>query len=303
MLFIGTFIAASADCLSNLVFWPYVGQFPRSYITAMGTGESLSSAVSAIVATIQKAIGFSPSIFFIILTVIVLLCSVAFAVLEIKYAKSLAELAKSKSMPISSLSSGDEVVSGTTSIKPIWREHLPIFVIIASIAFVQNGLNPSLISVACRFYKNAHWISQNALFVASPLSSIAASFFQPRKSISIAICIWVSTSIYIVVASARAAPIFEDEAIGTGVMATVAILSGASLAYSKVSAMLWIRSKHQAIISGTTDEKPVTPIPYNKEYTQRLLTHAGVSMQVGSVIGAVSMFLLVNVAGVFAAKY
>jgi hypothetical protein len=179
---------------------------------------------------------------------------------------------------------------------------LAIFIIIASIAFVQNGLNPTLLGIACRFYKNSYWIAQNALFVASPLSSISASFFQPRKSISIAIGIWIATSVFVIVASAKTDPIFDQESIGTGVMITVAVLSGASLAYSKVSAMLWIRSKQQKQL-GHRESEPVTPIPYNKEYTQRLLTTAGISMQIGSVLGAVSMFLLVNVAGVFAKKY
>ena len=288
MLYVGTLIAASADCLSNLVFWPYVGQFPRSYITAMGTGESLSSAVSAIVSATQKAVGFGPSSFFLIILGIVVMCSAAFGVLEFKYAASLMEEAKAKVMPISA---SLEETSPTTH-SPVWRQHWRIYMIIASIAFVQNALNLSLLPFACRSYKNAHWISQTALFIASPVSSISASFFQPRKSIIPAVCIWTMTSIFIIVAAALPLPIIKDEMKGTALMACISILSGASLAYSKVSAMLWLRSQ-------PTPNQYGEKIGYNKDYMQRLLTVAGISMQIGSVTGAVSMFLLVNVAKVF----
>ena len=297
MLYIGSWIAASADCLSNLVFWPYVGQFPRTYITAMGTGESLSSAVSAAIAASQKAFGFTPSVFFIVLGVVVVLSSIAFAVLETRYASSLCDLAKAKSMPIAEQTSDNKTESTTNSVdstKLVWREYLPIFTIIAGLSFVQNGLNPSLLPIACRFYKNAYWIAQNASFVAAPVSSISASFFQPRKSIWIAVVLWVACSVFIVVCAACNDPLFENDAIGTGVMTTVAIVSGAALAYTKVSAMLWVRTANQA--------KDGTEI-YDKAMMQRLLTAAGISMQIGSVAGAVTNFLLVNVAKVFASRH
>ena len=293
MLYIGTFLAAGADCLSNVVFWPYVGQFQRSYITAMGTGESLSSAVSAIVSSSQKAIGFSPSVFFVVLLGIVLLCSLAFLVLETKYAESLARDAKSKAVSLATLPTisalSEECCSDQTSIPPQagWKAEIPTLAIIASIAFVQNALNLSLLPLACKGYKNAHWISQNAMFIAAPVMSISASFFQPKKSMIPAVCCWIATSVFIIVAASMTSPVIADESTGTGVMAAVAILSGASLSYSKVSAMLLLRSKQPAE-SG-----------YNKEFTQKLLTAAGVSMQIGSIVGAVSMFLLVQVAGVF----
>lgn len=296
MLYIGSWIAASADCLSNLVFWPYVGQFPRSYITAMGTGESLSSAVSAAAAASQKAFGYSPSVYFIVLGVVVVLSSVAFAVLESRYAPSLCELAKSKSIPISDCQKEEssDPADSQLSTKSIWREYSHVFVIIASLSFVQNGLNPSLLPIACRFYKNAYWIAQNASFVAAPISSISASFFQPKKSIWIAIVLWVSCSVFIIVCSAISEPIFESEALGTGIFTTVAIVSGAALAYTKVSAMLWVRSANK--------NKDGTEV-YDKQMMQKLLTTAGISMQVGSVAGAVTTFLLVNVANVFASGH
>ena len=296
MLYIGSLIAASADCLSNLVFWPYVGQFPRSYITAMGTGESLSSAVSALVAASQKAFGFTPSVFFIVIGVVVVFSSVAFAVLETRYAPALCELAKSKSLPIAEQSTDNKTDSSPTNDtrKPIWREYLPIFSIIAGLSFVQNGLNPSLLPIACRFYKNAYWIAQNASFVAAPISSISASFFQPRKSIWIAVVLWLSCSVFIIVCSSLQDPIIEDEAFGTGVMTTVAIVSGAALAYTKVSAMLWVRTADK--------HKDGTEI-YDKTRMQQLLTAAGISMQIGSVAGALTTFLLVNVAKVFASRH
>ena len=77
-------------------------------------------------------------------------------------------------------------------------------------------------------------------------------------------------------------------------MTTVAIVSGAALAYTKVSAMLWLRSVNKA--------KDGTDI-YDKQMMQRILTAGGVSMQIGSVAGAVTTFLLVNVAKVFASSY
>jgi riboflavin transporter 2 len=293
LLYIGTFLAAGADCLSNIVFWPYVGQFPQSYITAMGTGESLSSAVSAIVATTQKAIGFSPSVFFVVLTVIVLCCSTAFAVLERKYAADLKEQDRNASdvLPKSVGADLDETTITETPVipepsQPVWKSNLPALAIIAGIAFVQNGLNTSLLPYACKGYPNAHFISQNALFVAAPMMSISASFFKPRKSMIPAIMIWIATSIFIIVAASLPNPILSDPNAGTGLMASVAILSGSSLAYSKVSAMLLLRCKKAPTGS------------CGKEFMKSLMTSAGTAMQIGSVLGAATMFSLVQ-AGVF----
>lgn len=290
MLYIGTFIAAGADCLSNIVFWPYVGQFPRSYITAMGTGESLSSAVSAIVASTQKAIGFSPSVFFVILTAIVLCCSTAFVVLEAKYSQALQNQARQSIEVLPKTLVGDEVDQSTITEQPLqgpaWKSDLPTLAVIAGIAFVQNGLNPSLLPYACKGYSNAHFISQNALFVASPIMSISASFFKPRKSMIPAIFLWIATSIFIIVCAALPGPILEDQTAGTGLMAAVAIVSGSSLAYTKVSAMLLLRSR----------QTPASRC--GKEFMKQLMTAAGTSMQVGSVLGAACMFSLVQ-AGVF----
>jgi riboflavin transporter 2 len=297
MIYIGTLMAASADCLSNLVFWPYVGQFPHSYITAMGTGESLSSAVSAIVSSIQKGMEFGPTTFFLILTVLVVICSVAFGVFEYKYAKTLAHEARertSKELEVSMTESGvDTTVSFSSdevsaiTFRSVWGPNWSIFVTIMGIAFVQNALNHSLLPFACRSYKDARWLSQTALFVASPIASISASFFQPKTSIYPAVAVWVATSIFLIIAAALSDPIFPDQSVGVGMMAFVAILSGASLAYSKVSAMLWLRSRN-----GPRNVN-------HKEYMRRVMTAAGISMQIGSVVGAVIMFSLVNIANVF----
>lgn len=304
MLYVGTFIAAGADCLSNIVFWPYVGQFPRSYITAMGVGESLSSAVSAITTTTQKAIGFSPSVFFVVLTAIVLICSSAFAYLESRYFSALTEEAQLKSvsesavLPATSMDVLNES-SDADSIQqqqPPWRAEIPTLAVIAGVAFVQNALNPSLLPYACKGYSNAHWISQNALFVASPIMSLSASFFKPRKSIVPAVCIWIATSVFITVAAALPTPVLTDQAAGTGLMAAVSILSGSALAYTKVSAMLMLRSKQMPAAYGRQVGLG------NKEYMQKLMTSAGISMQVGSVTGAVLMFTLVQIAKVFPSK-
>lgn len=286
MLYIGGFMAAGADCLSNIVFWPYVGQFPRSYITAMGTGESLSSAVSAVVAASQKAAGFSPSWFFLIILMIVILSSTAFLYLETKYAKNLADQARMTAVELSSplpIEEGDTDMSRLEV--PSWRSDIWVFAIIAGIAFVQNGLNPSLLPYACKGYSNAYWISQNALFVASPVMSISASFIKPRKSIFPAVFCWVISSVFIITAAGSAAPLFADQTVGKIVTVTVSIISGASLAYSKVSAMLLLRSKRAP--------------KGDRKFMQSLMTKAGIAMQVGSVCGAVSMFLLIQVGKVF----
>ena len=304
MLYVGTFIAAGADCLSNIVFWPYVGQFPRSYITAMGTGESLSSAVSAITTSTQKAIGYSPSVFFVVLTAIVLVCSSAFAYLETRYASDLSEEARLKSVSDAAVlpTASADVLNDSTETdgieqqSPPWRTELPTLSVIAGIAFVQNALNPSLLPFACKGYTNAHWISQNALFVASPVMSISASFFKPRKSIVPAVCVWIATSVFITVAAALPSPVIADQATGTGLMAAISILSGSALAYSKVSAMLMLRSKQMPPEYGRQLGLG------NKEYMQKLMTAAGISMQVGSVTGAVLMFTLVQIVKVFPSK-
>ena len=92
-----------------------------------------------------------------------------------------------------------------------------------------------------------------------------------------------------IIAAANQSRFVENETTGTILTASVFILSGASLAYSKVSAMLWLRSKE---FRGKSEKG-------SKASMKRLMTVAGISMQVGSVCGAVSMFLLIQVGKVF----
>ncbi|KAF4646858.1 hypothetical protein FOZ61_005039, partial [Perkinsus olseni] len=179
-LLISALIASMSDCLSNLVFWPYAGGFGAhpSYLAALATGESLSSAASAAVVAIQKAIGFGPSVYFAVIGCIVLVCTGAFLLLHLHYKKS-AETDTDYEESSSTTSSPSVGSAGQEERGLFTRESrrfIGPFLLIGWLSFVQNALTPTFLPFAARAYPSGYLLAQNVLFACRPVASMGAAW-------------------------------------------------------------------------------------------------------------------------------
>ncbi|KAF4695688.1 hypothetical protein FOZ60_003701 [Perkinsus olseni] len=179
-LLVSALIASMSDCLSNLVFWPYAGGFGAhpSYLAALATGESLSSAASAAVVAVQKAIGFGPSVYFAVIGCIVLVCTGAFLLLHLHYKKS-AETDTDYEESSSTTSSPSVGSAGQEERGLFTRESrrfIGPFLLIGWLSFVQNALTPTFLPFAARAYPSGYLLAQNVLFACRPVASMGAAW-------------------------------------------------------------------------------------------------------------------------------
>ena len=100
-LIVLTFVLALVDCTSTVVFIPFMKHFPAVYMSGLYIGEGLSGVLPSVVALIQgsvnnsigctksytgyEALGirFSPSVFFVFLAIMLLLCGLAFLAINV----------------------------------------------------------------------------------------------------------------------------------------------------------------------------------------------------------------------------
>eukprot|EP01006_Ploeotia_vitrea_P023382 TRINITY_DN55832_c0_g1_i1.p1 TRINITY_DN55832_c0_g1~~TRINITY_DN55832_c0_g1_i1.p1 ORF type:complete len:564 (-),score=46.81 TRINITY_DN55832_c0_g1_i1:661-2352(-) len=85
---INMFVAGGVDCLTSVVYWPFIAQYPARFAVALAAGESLSSSVCGVIGLIQDPSNprFSVEVFFVVFTVIVSLSGFAFVIIRTFYA-------------------------------------------------------------------------------------------------------------------------------------------------------------------------------------------------------------------------
>jgi hypothetical protein len=81
-LLLFTFTAATADCTSSVVYWPFVGGYHARYISALAVGEGMSGVAAALSAWAVEQLGLGPSAYFGCLALLLGCSLVAFWVLR-----------------------------------------------------------------------------------------------------------------------------------------------------------------------------------------------------------------------------
>lgn len=232
-----TFFISIVDCTSSVTFLPFMMQLRPEYLTSYYIGEGLSGLVPALVAMIQ-GVGvmtcvnntqsnsngtieqmsrngtvelnylvphymparFSPEAFFVFLTGMMIVCLVAFLLLNclpsvvrecpvnnrhqdsIRNSKIQKENnSTAQKLMMNSLNSAKKIKSvfgkGTYS----WKQVVYIFVILAWVNALTNSVLLSVQSYSCLPYGNQayHW-SATMASVANPLTCFFAMFYSQR---------------------------------------------------------------------------------------------------------------------------
>jgi len=313
-LFISVFFLALVDCTSSVLFLPYMGIFKQTYLNSYLIGEGMSGFVPSIAALAQGVSGnpecvngtvveaahqarFSTTTFFVFLMVMMMLSLISFTLLH--YLPSL----KSERVSSSSSSSDnftdvvedtagdhgddgdhDSVVGG--DLRPDTTGHetssiYPLLAVQCLVCCLSNGALPSIQSFSCLPYGNTVYhlaVTLNAM--ANPMMAFLA-FFLPCTRRSLVYTLTLVSCLmsgFIVATAAHSPDMIGGVATGGTLVVLTWVTTGAMFSYVKVC---------------------VAGMCRNSGY----LFSCGVVTQIGSAVGALLMFILVNVVNLFEGYY
>ncbi|KAK1173019.1 riboflavin transporter 2 [Acipenser oxyrinchus oxyrinchus] len=333
-LLVLTFFLSTVDCTSSVTFLPFMMRLKPQYMTTYFIGEGLSGLVPGLVALVQgvgmvKCINqtqtingsfgnstaslelqawyqpamFSAQVFFFFLSVMMVVCLGAFLLLnyhpnvrrEHKSSRYLeggihgenGELSpRENSQPeqkpmISPLESQQPAVqSSFGSGKYSWPECLFLFVVLGWANALTNAVLPAVQSYSCLPYgNNAYHMSATFGAVANPVACFIAMFLPNRSFLLLGVLTLAGTgfgSYIMTTAVLSPCPFLIHYSTGAMLIVMAWVLFVLSLSYVKVMIGVILRDEgHSALV------------------------WCGAVVQLGSMLGALTMFPLVSVFGLF----
>nr|XP_020452921.1 riboflavin transporter 2-like [Monopterus albus]XP_020452922.1 riboflavin transporter 2-like [Monopterus albus]XP_020452923.1 riboflavin transporter 2-like [Monopterus albus]XP_020452924.1 riboflavin transporter 2-like [Monopterus albus] len=335
-LLVLSFLLSVVDCTSSVTFLPFMMRLRPQYLTTYFVGEGLSGLVPALVALIQgvgvahcqnatlagaanntadnstmvaspelKAVyqpaKFSAQVFFVFLSAMMAVCLVAFILLnhhpavarerknDLYFSGDLVpekreqglslheQTPEQKPMISPQESSGREPRSAFGRGTYSNLEVVFIFVVLAWVNALTNAVLPSVQSYSCLPYGNQAY--HLAATMAAPVACFIA-MFMPFRSPSLMGCLTMfgtGFGAYIMAMAALSpCPLLVHSAYGTVVIVLVWILFVLSLSYVKVIIGLILRDEGYSA-----------------------LVWCGAVVQLGSMVGAISMFPLASNSSLF----
>ncbi|KAG7240592.1 hypothetical protein INR49_026647 [Caranx melampygus] len=338
-LLVLSFLLSVVDCTSSVTFLPFMMHLRPQYLTTYFAGEGLSGLVPALVALIQgvgvvhcenvtmadganitadnstvvgsdmlKAIyqpaKFSAQVFFVFLSAMMVVSLVAFILLnyhpavarernnDLYFSEDLAREKREQGLslhaqtpeqkpmisPLDSASREPKSSFGRGTYSSL--EVVFIFVVLAWVNALTNAVLPSVQSYSCLPYGNkAYHLAATMAAVANPVACFIAMFMPIRSLVFMGFLTMFGTGFgaYIMsMAALSPCPLLVYSASGTTVIVLAWIMFVLSLSYVKVIIGLILRDEgHSALV------------------------WCGAVVQLGSMVGAVSMFPLVSVYGLF----
>ncbi|XP_029036395.1 solute carrier family 52, riboflavin transporter, member 3-A-like [Osmia bicornis bicornis] len=295
------FVTATVGCTSSVLFMPYMRNYREIYLVTYLVGEGLSGFVPSLVALIQGVGGnpecrnattskstkvelvpyypeprFSSETFFIFIGVLFSLCYLAFLGLNtlsvavgerVKHAGSMETLPTDTRAPPSYKTN-----SGWTMSKQVYSY---LLVMMAIVCFLGNGTLPSIQSYSCLPYGNiAYHLTVTLSSMAGPLAMCLGFVIKiPKVNFltSLMIIALVLSGFVFFLAVKSPAPPLQHSWVGEFLVVLSWILINGLIGFIKLGITTLFR-----------------PDP------GRGLYYTGVATQIGSLIGAVVTFVLVN---------
>ncbi|KAL4617126.1 riboflavin transporter 2-like [Arapaima gigas] len=306
-LLVLTFFLSVVDCTSSVTFLPFMMRLQPQYLTTYFIGEGLSGLVPALVALLQgvgvvhcrnsthtsngtlgngsgappeleahyQPANFSAEAFFVFLGVMMVVCLGAFLLLDrhpaVREEKPMIAAPDGvQREPQSSFGAG--TYSGP--------QVLFIFVVLAWVNALTNAVLPSVQSYSCLPYGNkAYHLAATMAALANPLASFIALFLPIRSLLLMAFLTLSGTGIgafIMAVAATSPCPLLVHHAAGTILIVAAWVLFVLTLSYVKVIIGVILRDEgHSALV------------------------WCGAVVQLGSMLGALTMFPPVSVYSLF----
>ncbi|XP_052769389.1 solute carrier family 52, riboflavin transporter, member 3-B-like [Mya arenaria] len=324
-LIFSAFLLSMADCTSSVVFLPYMSMFKPQYISALYIGEGLSGLLPSLVALGQgvgKTVCVNQTVntttnetkmfpeylpphfplehFFYFLFAIMITCGLSFSLLHyLPYCKqehvsNNVDISTNTKMLSASTASYrysefrnddnlqlefEQPTLGKTAFLHK-RNFVYLLVLVGIINALINGILPSVSSYATLPYgTEAYHLSNTLGMIANPLACALAFFLPvmslPVISISTFLGIAMATFVLTIAAYSPSPPLYTDNG-GPALIVIASVLVSGLMSFSKVSIASVLR------LNG-----------------RRALLLCGIITQVGSMLGAILMFILVNLMHLF----
>lgn len=325
-LLVLTFFLAAVDCTSSVTFLPFMMRLKSQYLTTYYIGEGVSGLLPSLVALIQGAgvvhcinstqavnytlnipngsvtsdllaqyqpANFSTEVFFFFLSAMMLVCLGAFLLLNyhpsvareqpnsrytngVKQKTKNRELVEQKPMmdPYRPENQKPRSSFGTGSYS--WMEVFYIFGILVWVNALSNTVLPSVQSYSCMPYgNNAYHLSASLAALSNPVACFIAMFLPIRSLLFMGALTLIGTgvAVYIMIMAVLSpCPLLVNDTSGGVIIVLAWILFILTLSYVKVIIGAILRDEgHSALV------------------------WCGAVVQLGSLLGAVTMFPLVSV--------
>uniref|UniRef100_A0A4W3GPQ8 Riboflavin transporter n=1 Tax=Callorhinchus milii TaxID=7868 RepID=A0A4W3GPQ8_CALMI len=307
------FFLSLVDCTSSVTFLPFMSRLQARYLTSYYTGEGLSGLVPALVALAQgvgvvtchqdnvtvigntnlvahyQPANFSPRVFFFLLAGMMLMCLMAFGLLNhlplarLEERDPERERERTEQEPMISRRPSCWYKARPSTFQAghyTWPQATFIFLVLAWVNGLTNAVLPSVQSYSCLPYGSlAYHLSATLGAMANPLACFLAMFL-PSRSLRLMLLLTVTgTTIgaYIMgMAVLSPCPWLVHTHTGTALMVLSWTLFTGSLSYVKVMIGVILREEgHSALLL------------------------CGAVVQLGSMLGALTMFPLVSVYSLF----
>ncbi|KAM6053770.1 solute carrier family 52, riboflavin transporter, member 3 isoform 2-T3 [Chlamydotis macqueenii] len=331
-----TFFLALVDCTSSVTFLPFMMQLEPQYLTTFFIGEGLSGLIPALIAlgqgsgisscanvtrvvnitigneTVESTIfqletrylpaNFSALLFFLLMTAMLVACLLAFFFLTRQ--PKVWELSQQQLVPSNIvLSSFDQIpdegpgsrlnggcrcpkdAKGPVDIPPEKVSYplaklTSVYLLITWVSALTNGALPSVQSYSCLPYGNtAYHLAATLSSMANPLACIVAMVLPSRSLALLGTLTAVGTGFgayNMAMAVMSPCPLLQQSQWGDATIVLSWVLFTGTLSYVKVMAGVILRSRSRSA-----------------------LVWYGAAEQLGSLLGALLMFPLVNVYGFF----
>ncbi|NXL36601.1 S52A3 protein, partial [Glaucidium brasilianum] len=331
-----TFFLALVDCTSSVTFLPFMMQLQPQYLTSFFIGEGLSGLIPALIALGQGAgistcanvthvvnittgnetmestnfqletrylpANFSTFFFFLLMTGMMLACLLAFFFLARQ--PKVWELSQQQLFPSNIMLSSFDQISDEGAGSQMSRgcpcpndakqpgDNLPekdsyplakltlIYLLIGWVSALMNGVLPSVQSYSCLPYGNtAYHLATTLSSMANPLACVVAMLLLGRSLTLMGTLTVVGTGFgayNMAMAVMSPCPLLQQSQWGDATIVLSWVLFTGTLSYVKVMAGVILRS-----------------------HSHSALVWYGALEQLGSLLGALLMFPLVNVYGFF----
>ncbi|XP_010867310.1 riboflavin transporter 2 [Esox lucius] len=320
-LLILTFFLSTVDCTSSVTFLPFMMRLKPQYLATYFVGEGISGLLPALVALIQgvglvqcnnstkmmndsglvsisyelqayyQPANFSAEVFFFFLSAMMLVCLGAFVLLN--YHPAVAQERTNSRYPNVVVKKDDVTQRNQTEQRPMikhsdimakssfgtgtysWIQVLYIFFILAWVNGLTNSVLPSVQSYSCLPYGIiAYHLSATMAAVSNPLACLIAMFFPIRSLVLLGVLAVIGTGVAVYImgmAVLSPCPLLVNNSAGTVLIVGAWVMFILTLSYVKVLIGVILRDEgHSALV------------------------WCGAVVQLGSLIGAVTMFPLVS---------
>ncbi|XP_029994230.1 solute carrier family 52, riboflavin transporter, member 3-A [Sphaeramia orbicularis] len=328
--FIITFFLSLVDCTSSVTFLPFMMQLPAKYITTYFIGEGLSGFLPGIIALAQgvgiaKCVNstqtgnhtnnedlwslhteylppnFSTEVFFVFLAAMMCISLAAFIALnklprifELSTENLMPDMTEASTCsgldnPGAEMNKEDAKCQGEGAHEsrtlPICAKHSVyqltfIYFLVVWVNSATNGLLPSVQTYSCMPYGNlAYHLSAALASVANPVACTIAMFFQNRSLVFLGVLTVMGTG-------------FGSYNMAMAAMSPCPLLQG-SVAGEILIVLSWLS------FTGTLSYVKVMVGVILRDQSHSALVWCGAAAQMGSLVGSVTMFPLVNVYRLF----